>query len=348
MVTVHAPRDSANHTRRILAYRGVVNDSTTRIPPPPKPIFQVYRGAVRGRDATEKRDALARFCDRVEAIGLPAVCFHGFPVELANAWDGLARVAQNRGLLALASWGLDDESITATRKGELVGDVLARSTCAAGLADAEGRWDSDTGATDTTDKAGALAFGEALRAKAPDALLGDQSWFSPANHSGFPFVEFARKAVNWTRFPQMYCNEAGFKSRWGTARYEKVRAWMEREWAVLNARLRAQGVERPCGVTLQAYGWDDCPSDLVDALLVESSAARPAILWSDPFPTELVVTAVRFVLWCEREGFATVGGRPTDAVKAAQTALNRVGASLTVDGFAGNATLTEWSSLAAK
>jgi hypothetical protein len=56
---------------------------------------------------------------------------------------------------------------------------------------------------------------------------------------------------------------------------------------------------------------------------------------------------LRFVLWCEREGFVSVGASAVDVVKAAQAALNRSGARLDVDGAAGDATLAAWETITA-
>lgn len=333
----------------------------TKRPAPPEGYYlQLYRGAIRGRDAAEKRDVLSRYCDRIASLGMPGVVFHGFPEELSTAWDGLARLAQNRGLVALASWGLDSKGLTAARKGELVGSVLAQESCAAGLLDAEGQWDSDTGPADDMDEAGALALCNAIQSVAPTAWVGDQPWPCVDSHgsvrrsakpldaggvfAGFPIDEFA-VSVNWYRFRQCYANQAGFKRQWGTSRWEKFSAWMERDWRTVKPAMQAAGLDRPLGVTLQAYGWDDVPSDLVNAILAETCAGRPVIFWCDPFPEPLVILAIRFATWCKREGIATVGADPVAVARAAQEALNRAGGQLSVDGLIGNASLAAWESL---
>ncbi len=324
-------------------------------PMPPAGIYvQVYRGAYHGTPQ-QKRDALRRHCDELAAEHLPGVVMHGFPQELHDAWDGLAQIAHDRGLLACASWGLDSKDITATRKGELVGDVLATDSCAAGLADAEGQHDTTVGPNDDMNEAGDLVFGRTLRAKAPTAWFGDQCWPMARSHShvrpvalpigqggpldGFPVDEFAT-FINWRRYRQFYCND--WKRQWGRERYPKVRAWMDRDWNAIAPALAAAGLTRDLGVTLQGYGWDDIPSSLTHALLTESCGGRPVIVWSEPFPDVLVMDAIRFVHWCEHEGFAAVGVDPVVAGRLAQEALVRAGAVIDVDGACGAKTIAAW------
>lgn len=341
--------------RRAIVYDCGMSDTTIRLPPPARPILQLYRGAIKGRDATEKRDVLARYCDRIVTIGLPAVCFHGFPEELANAWDGLARLAQNRGLLAAAAWGLDGKNISAKRKGELVGSVLAKPSCVAGLLDAEGQYDSDTGPADDMDEAGALTLCKAIQFAAPNAWVGDQPWYKITSHgdvrrtakpieqggtfSGFPVDEFAT-VCNWGRFRQAYIyNDLG-------AYYRPTFDAMDKSWAEIAPSLRSLGLERPLRVTLQGYRWKS--HEFVDALLSRGSCrGEPVVIWCDPMIAAPEERGLRFVLWCEREGFVSVGASAVDVVKAAQAALNRSGARLDVDGAAGDATLAAWETITA-
>lgn len=333
-----------------------MNDTTSRTPPPSRPILQLYRGAIRGRDATKKRDTLARYCDRIVDLGLPAVCFHGFPEELANAWDGLARLAQNCGLIATAAWGLDGKNVTAKRKGELVGSVLAKPSCVAGLLDAEGQYDTDTGPADDMDEAGALTMCKAIRLAAPDAWVGDQPWYKITSHgnvrrtakpielggtfSGFPVDEFAT-VCNWGRFRQAYIyNNLG-------AYYKPTFDTMDESWGEIEPSLRSAGLSRPLRVTLQGYGWKS--HEFVDALLSRGSCrGEPVVIWCDPMIAPLEERALRFVLWCEREGMVSIGSNAVDVVKAAQEALNRSGARLDVDGAAGDATLSAWETITTK
>lgn len=300
-------------------------------PAPPRGIYlQLYRGAVHAEGRKTPRDVLAGLVDRVAAMGLPGVVFHGFCEDLHGAWDGLATLAADRGLLALASWGLDAKDLTATRKGQLVGDVLARPTCAAGLLDAEGQWDGDAGPADTMDREGAVALCAEIAKRAPGACVGDQPWYSCGSHSRFPFAEFGRVAT-WGRFRQAYIYRAQ------GALYAGTFARMDREWLQLQPKLAAAGADRPLRVTLQGYGW--LLHEQVDALVGRGVAAdAPVIVWCEPWPDAVALRAIAAAQWLEREGFARPGVAARDAAKAAQVELNRRGAGLTVDGWAGDAT----------
>jgi hypothetical protein len=316
-------------------------------PEPPRGIYlQLYRGAIRGPTREAKRAQLAEYCDRIDVMGLPGVVFHGFCEDLAGAWDGLAKLAADRGLLALASWGLDSRDLSAARKGELVGDVLARPTCAGGLLDAEGQWDSDLGAADDMDEAGALALAAAIQKRAPGAWVGDQPWFAIEAHGdlrktanrpeaggvfrGFPVDEFA-SVCTWGRYRQAYIYRAL------GALYAPTFARMDREWSSITPALRAAGLERPLRVTLQAYGW--LLHEQVDAIINRGVAANASvILWCDPWPDAVALRAIAAATWLEHEGYARPGVAARAAVRAAQAEFNRRGARLTVDGWWGEAT----------
>jgi hypothetical protein len=330
-------------------------------------IIQIYRGGVSGANPAVRRDKLIRaVADLSEpGLGFSDVCFHGFPRELVSAWDSLATIASDHGMGALASWGLDGErdndgsSLTGKEKGEAMGSVLARGTCVAGLADAEGRYDSSTGPTDVTDEDDVLAMGEALRKKAPNALVGDQCWFAIDSHGevrktplvadpknvfrGFPVDEFARKCVNWFQFRQAYCNEAGFKAQWGRSRYEKVFAWMERDWALLKEPFAKAGLHYYPGITLQTYLWDDVPADLMHALITYNvQRSQPVIGWADYYPSATFLACVRGVKFLKQHGFAIAGRRATDAVKTYQVEYNRtapMNRKIDMDGACGVKTL---------
>lgn len=331
-------------------------------PPAPQPglYLQIYRASLRGPRTTALRAATVRARD-VRARG---VVLHGFPRELAAAWDDEAAIVRDAGLLALASWGEDltrdndGTRLTADEKGSLAGSVLARPTCAGGLIDAEGAWDVTTDAGDDTSERGALALGGALRAEAPDAWVGDQPWFAIMSHAaarrmprglgdggpfgGFPVDEFA-SFLNFGRFRQLYAND--FKRQWGAARYPKVRAWMERDWSVADRVLAAAGLARPLYVTLQGYGWDDVPHHLAHALLTyQVQLQQPVVMYCEPTPKLATVAVIRGVNALVSRGFAGSGVDPRYAVRAFQLDANDHGAKLAVDGWLGVASL-RWMGL---
>ena len=317
---------------------------------PPGVYLQLYRDAIRGRTLQERRDTLARYCDEIASMRVRGLVkgpvFHGFCEEMIDAWPRLAALARDRSLPALASWGLDSRDLSAARKGDLVGQVLASPDCAAGLLDAEGQWDSDLGPADDMDEAGALALGQALRARAPDALVGDQPWFAIEAHgdvrrtarplgqggvfAGFPVDEFA-SVCNLGRFRQAYIYNA--KGAFYLPTFER----MDREWNDLAPALRSAGLERPLRVTLQAYGWK--VHELVHALLDRCvRPAVPLVLWCDPWPDATTLSALRFVELLVREGFAAPGVDAREAVRLWQQSFNARAPSdhqLSVDGWAG-------------
>lgn len=328
-----------------------------------KPIFQIYRGGVPGNSDTQKRSNLVRVVALAKTLGLDTVCFHGFPRELASAWDGLAAAAANEGVAAMASWGLDGETdgakpFTGAAKGRLVGSVLAKKTCIAGLLDAEGRWDDGDADKpgDVTDKDDAISLGAALREVAPSAIVGDQPWFAIDSHGelrkapragdskdvfkGFPVDEFAR-VVNWRRFRQMYCNQAGFKAQWGTSRYEKVTAWMDRDWKKLEGPFKAAGLPFDLGVTIQGYGWGDALSDLVHQVLDACATKnQELIVWCDYEPSREIVAAVKALSFLRARGFTTLGHSADRIVRAFQLSYNQSAVKpLDVDGACGPKTL---------
>lgn len=316
--------------------------------PPPGVYVQLYRGAYRDLPGAPKRDQLLRHVDQLAGLGLPGVVFHGFPEELLAAWDSLAKAAADRGLLALASWGLDSKGMSAQRKGVLVGDLLARRSCAAGLLDAEGQWDSDLGAADDMDEAGAVALCDEIARRAPGAWVGDQPWYAIDSHGnvrktakrereggvfqGFPVDEFAR-VCTWGRFRQAY-----IYNHLGPAQgYAATFARMDREWGTVNPALEKAGLGRPLRVTLQGYRWK--LHELVDALLTRHVApAAPLVMWAEPFPDAVALRALRVVLKLQREGMAKVGCDARETIRKVQRELNTRGHALDVDGWCGDAT----------
>jgi hypothetical protein len=280
-------------------------------------------------------------------MGLPGVVFHGFCEDLAGAWDGLAKLARDRGLLALASWGLDSRDITPARKGALIADVLARPTCAAGLLDAEGQWDSDTGPADDMDEAGAVALCDQILRHAAGAWVGDQCWYAIDSHggvrrtarppreggvfAGFPVDEFAA-VCSWGRFRQAYIyNALG-------AGYGPTFKRMDTEWSTVTPALQAAGLARPLRVTIQGYRWR--LHEQVHALLDRGvSRGDPAVVWCDPWPDDTALRAIRAAMWMEHQGYAAPGIDAREAVRAAQREINRARASgLVLDGWWGGAT----------
>ena len=308
--------------------------------------LQIYRGAVKADVGGTKRDTLARYCDAIRLMGFPGVIFHGFPEELEGQWDSLAKLASERNLLALASWGLDSKGMSAQEKGARVARVLAKPTCAAGFLDAEGQWDSDLGAADDMDEAGALALSNEILKGAPGAWVGDQPWYAIEAHgdkrrtlkpmqqggvfAGFPVDEFAT-CCTLGRFRQAYIYR-----KLGQG-YGPTFSRMDREWNDLQPELAKVGLDRPLRVTLQAYGW--LLHELVHALLDRGVRPNaPLVLWCDPWPDAVCLQALHAVRWMQQEGFAGPGISPVDAVQRAQTQINKSGAGLVPDGIWGAAT----------
>lgn len=313
-------------------------------------------------------EACARYCETAKAAGLEAIAWHGGPRYMLAHWAALSKIANDHGLLAGAAFGLDGtqdfdgSELTPQEKGELMGHVLAFVSCVFALGDAEGRWDGLKKVLAHMDEAGALALGEAMRAvlraaMCENKLVGDQLWFAIESHGdprhpgrpigsggpfkGFPADEFAAKMVNWIRFRQLYCNNEHDKGR-----YRRDKAWMERDWTKFDQDLIASGNSNlvlELGVTLQSYGWDDILGDLAECLIeYVVCKSQPVIAWGEPTMSPAFIAVVKGVHVLRDERFAMVGVAPRDAVRAYQTAYNKlaaVGEQLTVDGDMGLLTL---------
>jgi hypothetical protein len=314
-------------------------------------IVQVYRGAYSGRDP---RAQLARDLVHLQQLGLRSVCFHGFPRELAGAWDGLAKLARDSGLVAIASWGLDGTrdndgtTLTSREKGLLIGEVLRHPLAAAGLLDAEGRWDHGGTDPEGPTEVGALELGAAIRERAPLALVGDQPWPWIESHGdlrtsarplreggvfrGFPVDEFATVA-NWGRFRQDYWID------WAQDAYLRVTARMEQDWGPLQSALRPLGLDRPLRYTVQGYKHREKPHHLAHCLLERMvQRQEPVVMWSDPMPDRVTLPILQAVLFLVREGYAAPGVDPREAVRRFQRAHNAraaAGAQLDPDGWMG-------------
>jgi hypothetical protein len=324
---------------------------TGRPLPPPGIYPQIYRGSgvFRGT-AREKRAQLNAYLEEAVQLGVPGVVMHGFPRELGVAWDGLAKLCADHGLRALASWGLDGSKdndrtrLTPREKGEEIGAILADPRCAAGLLDAEGQWDTDTGPADDMDEAGALELVAAVRARSADGLLGDQPWFAIEAHgderrtakpiglggtfAGFASDEFAT-GINWVRATQNYWCD--FWKTHGAGAYRYVMDRNATEWATHEASLARLGLVRPRTITVQGYGHDERPWHLVDCLLRYRD--RVVIMWSNPFPTAITTAAMDFVRFLVGEGLAPAGVDAREIVKAFQRSMG-----VDADGFAGRDT----------
>lgn len=233
--------------------------------------FQVYRDAIRGSHSAALLAALDKWADSPSVKG---VVLHSVNLEMSEAeYEPLAKLVHARGLAALASFGLGDERVE--RTGKAIARFAKREDCAAAVFDMEGAWENEP-----DDRDDARRLFDAFRADAPDAFAADQPWFVPTVHSRFPWPETAT-AID-LRCPQVYCND--FKGRWGRQRYARVELWHSESWATMERRWRAAGMPiRPRSRTIQGYGWQDIPADLVDCLLVHAAAA-PVIVWCDPFP----------------------------------------------------------------
>lgn len=238
---------------------------------------QIYKDSLKRGEL----DTLVRDC---RASGVDYVAIHG-----AVSVDDREILSRHHMRYALA-FGLDGKS-TGVEKGRRVADAIAENPNAKfTLLDAEGQWDTNTGPTDTTTPAHALAMGSTIRAAHPNALLIDQPWFAIQSHGderqtpeaidsggtfkGFPSDEFA--SFIDARCPQVY-----FRNFHGTDAYAKVLAWHRRDWAQHEASLERAQLVRPRSMTLQGYGHTERPQDFINALFTPECADALVVLWWD-------------------------------------------------------------------
>jgi len=199
-------------------------------------------------------------------------------------------ILSRHGMPYALAFGLDGAS-TGAEKGKRVADaVTAHPNARFSLLDAEGQWDTDKGAGDTTTPKEALVMGRTIRAQHPNACLIDQPWFAMQSHgderkvplsienggtfAGFPSDEFA-SFING-RCPQVY-----FRNFHGADAYAKVMAWHRRDWAEHEKSLDRAGLVRPRSMTLQGYGHQERPQDLIDAMLTPECLNALVVLWWD-------------------------------------------------------------------
>lgn len=338
----HLPQHSFRSPRINGPIGGTVPSSHMRPAPPPGIYIQAW--VARMRDPESGLSALAEQCAH---SGFQGIVIHGFPRGLPRTWKRLSSRVIEQGLLALAAFGLDGTrdddggALTPTEKGACVAQVAADSGCAGVYLDAEGRWDRGA-------ERHALELGAALRDGAPDAWVADQPWFAIDSHGelartalpddgggvfrGFPVDEFAFAAVNGDRARQAYW--ANFFRRWGDDAYERVFAWMERDWAKIRPALAARNLARTEAVTIQGYGHRK-HVDVADCAIDWAyNRQTRLVVWCEPVPEKIALEALAAAAAIHRLGFAGAGVPPGRAVRDAQSALG-----ITTDGVVGPETL---------
>ncbi len=238
--------------------------------------IQTYRAKWPGATKQNRLDGAAHELDKLAAIGVVGVVYHGFSTELVpENFAVLAKLARDRGLVPLAAYGMDSDN--PEEKAKRIAKVAVMPECAGVVLDAEGAWEDST-----DDKAKAKAFGTAYRALAPDVWTCDQPWWKPTVHwSRFPWEEFAE--ICDARAPQVYCNN--YRGQWGKDAYEKTFAGYEAAWLKLETRLGQ--LTRRRFPTIQGYHWDS--ADIETCLAVEPML----IIWCEAWPDDGVMAALR-------------------------------------------------------
>jgi hypothetical protein len=246
--------------------------------------MHIYRDSM---NAGHKR-SLNAFLDRCKVWGFKGVLWHGFTTEMTpSVFKPLAKLCSDRGLLALAAFGLNSEEPEA--KAVRMAEVANMPECFALVLDAEGAWEDEV-----ADKAKAKQMCKKLRELCPNALIIDQPWPVPTYHwTLFPWEEFA-ECVDM-RAAQWYCND--FASNYGENRYVECWKWFSSSWKRLDERLAKSGLVKPEIKTIQGYKW--VLKDLIHCLTNEPTL----FIWTMPFPDELFMKALDIVKKLEDLGF---------------------------------------------
>lgn len=282
--------------------------------------IQIYRDKIPGNDRSAKLLSLESQLDRYKTLGITGILWHGFTKELTpSVFKPLAKLCSDRGLLALAAFGLDSENPEG--KGKRIALVANMPECFATVFDMEGDWENEK-----TDKENALAMGNVFRANAPLALAIDQPWPVPTLHwSLFPWEESAMFVD--LRAPQFYVNN--YQKLYGGSRYEKCWAWYISAWKKLNERLSKSNLVKPMFPTIQGYGW--ILSDLIHCL-----TNNPTLfIWSEPYPDEVFMNGLEI-----EQKLKAIGFTGPDAVKNYQSSVG-----LKADNVCGPLTIKQLTSL---
>jgi hypothetical protein len=294
------PLSSAGRVKRTFA--ALATGAVKNVLPPGKYV-QIYRDAVRGRNHAEKIASMAAELDKLKALGVKGILWHGFPSEMTPAvFQELAALCSARGLLALAAFGLGDTDPEGA--GRKIAAVANLPECFAVVFDMEGAWENEPG-----DKQKAVLIGKAFRDLAPNALAFDQPWPVPNYHSSFPWEETA--AFIDVRAPQYYVND--WASSKGAARYAFCWNWFNTAWTWLNTkRLGPKGLVKPVIYTIQGYRW--VFKDLVNCL----TSFPTVFIWAEPYPDDVFMAALGVAQKLESLGFTG-----PSAVQNFQNAWNR-------------------------
>jgi hypothetical protein len=253
--------------------------STTDVPPVPWTgiVIQSNRAKIPGATKDARLDWCKRHADEAVALGIAGIAWHGFSTELLpDRFAQLAHVCTERGMVALAAFGMDSDDPEG--KAKRIAAVSQVPACAGVVLDWEGKWEDEP-----NDPAKAEAFARVYADKVRAGVFtADQPWWKPTVHWRSPYEEFGR--VCHARFRQNYCNDYEGKDR-----YERINRGSDDAWTKLNARLGPKGLLRPVLETRQAYGWADIPASLEQCLLDDD----PVILWAEAWPDAQVIAALR-------------------------------------------------------
>lgn len=278
--------------------------------------IQIYRDAIKGKTKAEKLKSLTKELDLYKLLGITAIAYHGFTTEMTvEVFKPLAQLCIDRGMLALAAYGLD--SSDPIGKAERMALVANLPECFALVLDMEGKFEDEL-----SDKQTIKIMGKKLRELCPNCLMISQDWFAARSHWSMYGWEEIFEFVDMT-FPQVYA--MNFKNQYGNQAYEKVWEWYQKDWKVLEDRLRPKNLIRPRKVTLQGYKWP--LEDNVDVLLKNPAC----IIWAEPYLDETFVKAFRIVKKLKELGF-----EGPEAIKNFQLSTN---GELNADNICGNKTI---------